>query len=163
MTEADQPSHNRVFEELVETNEDLIGLVAYSLYKQHKRDWLIRFRETQGISPSSRELNAFLLGVLLPEQVSKYRQAAAAALVDYAQAFVLAEEPRIREEAITERIASAAGQIESAGRWYRQILPGIAAAAIWTLFLIGLALLLRFAGIDILEIVQSVSAGTPPT
>ncbi len=160
MNPADEPTYNRVFEELVETNDDLIGLVAYSLYKQHKRDWLIKFRATHGAGPSRQELDAFLLGVLLPEQITKYRQAAADALVDYAQAFVAAEEPRIREAAISQRIQSAAEHIESAGRWHRQILPGIAATAIWTLFLIGLALLLRFAGIDILDTLESVSAGS---
>ncbi len=72
-----------------------------------------------------------------------------------------AEEPRIREEAISERIASAAGRIEAAGLWYRQILPGIAAAAIWTLFLIALALVLKFGGIDVLGILQSVSPESP--
>jgi hypothetical protein len=163
MSEADQPSYNRVFEALVETNDDLTGLVAYSLYKQHKRDWLIRFREATGASPSSQELNAFLLSVLLPDQIAQYRQAAADALVGYAQAFVLAEEPKIREEAISQRIALAAHQIESAGRWQRQIVPGIAAAAIWTLFLIALALLLRFAGIDVLDIIESVSARSRAT
>jgi hypothetical protein len=110
-------NYNRVYEELVESNDDLVGLVAYSLYKQHKRDWLIKFANTRGSPPGNAELEAFLLGVLLPEQVAKYRQAAADALVDYAQASVAAEAPRIREEAISERVSSLATVIERAGSW----------------------------------------------
>lgn len=163
MSEAGERNYNRVFEELVKSNDDLVGFVAYSLYKQHKRDWLIRYRDVHGSNPGTAELDAFLLGVLLPEQIAQYRQSAADALVDYAQASVAAEEPRIREEAISERVSSAADRIEGAGRWHRQIFPGLAATAIWTLFLISLALLLKFAGIDVLDIIQSVSTeGSQP-
>jgi hypothetical protein len=32
---------NRIFERLVVADDDVVGLVAYSVYKRHKRDWIV--------------------------------------------------------------------------------------------------------------------------
>jgi hypothetical protein len=159
MSESDDRSYNRVYEALVRSDDDLVGLVAYSLYKQHKRDWLIKFRQVRGVDPDPDQLDAFLLGERLPEQVARYHQAAAEALVDYSQASLAAEEPRIREEAIGERIAAAAHRIEASGRWYRQIPAGIISALIYTVLLIAVLLVLRYAGVDLDSILDRVGEG----
>lgn len=156
MRDSEAPRYNRVYENLVQSNDDLVGLVAYSLYKQHKRDWLISFEETHGSRPSNAELEAFLLGVLVPEQIAKYRQAAAEALVDYAQASVAAEEPRIREEAISQRVSGLAVSVERAAAWYRQVPAGIASALVYTLVLIAFLLVLRYAGVDLASIIDQI-------
>ena len=47
MTEAERKPYNTVYEKLVQRDDDLIGLIAYALYKQHRRDWLIAYRQRE--------------------------------------------------------------------------------------------------------------------
>lgn len=49
-------NHNRVYENLVEHNSDLIGLVAYGLYKEYKREQVIKIKESKKRSPNKIEL-----------------------------------------------------------------------------------------------------------
>jgi hypothetical protein len=58
MTEAERKPYNTVYEKLVQRDDDLIGLIAYALYKQHKRDWLIAYRQREGREPSAAELTS---------------------------------------------------------------------------------------------------------
>jgi hypothetical protein len=49
---ADPDPYNRVLEFLVEAddldNMDVVGVLAYGLYKLRKRDWIVQFRQANG-------------------------------------------------------------------------------------------------------------------
>src|SRR3546814_8689464 len=47
--------YNRIFEMLVTASDDLVGLVAYALYKRHKRDWLLALRSKREPTPEDAE------------------------------------------------------------------------------------------------------------
>jgi hypothetical protein len=70
------PGGHTVYTSIVKHDEDLVGLIAYSLYKQDK----LAFREKQradiGRDATPEELMAFARGVCLPGQVAAYRQRA---------------------------------------------------------------------------------------
>jgi hypothetical protein len=68
--------HNPMFELLVQGESDVTGLLAYSLYKQNKRDWLIAFQATDGRDPDGAETAAFILAERLPRRVATYRRLA---------------------------------------------------------------------------------------
>ncbi|MDE2018546.1 MAG: hypothetical protein KGI57_12680, partial [Hyphomicrobiales bacterium] len=70
--------HNAVLEALVKGDQDIQGHVAYSIYEQHKRDWLNAFRERAGRSPTTAELQAYLVGEQTPRRLAAYRHLAAA-------------------------------------------------------------------------------------
>lgn len=57
-----EPRYNPIFEKLVEDEktQDLVGLVAYGLYKNGKRNWVIRYRENHGKAPGNVELDAYV-------------------------------------------------------------------------------------------------------
>ncbi|MGL4243172.1 MAG: hypothetical protein ACRCTI_18820, partial [Beijerinckiaceae bacterium] len=71
---ADDP--NPMFGLLVENDDDVAGLLAYGLYKQNKRDWLLAHRARAGREPTSAELEAFILGERIPRRVTTYRRLA---------------------------------------------------------------------------------------
>jgi hypothetical protein len=75
-TLAPEDLRNPIFELLVQSESDLTGLLAYSLYKQNKRDWLIAFRATHGRDPEAAETEAFILGERLPRRTATYRRLA---------------------------------------------------------------------------------------
>jgi hypothetical protein len=68
--------HNPLFELLVQSEGDVTGLLAYSLYKQNKRDWLIAYQATHSHDPGAAETAAFILAERLPRRVATYRRLA---------------------------------------------------------------------------------------
>ncbi len=63
---------NAVFVNLVREDGDIIGLVAYSIYKQNKVDWLHAFQKSLGREPSEAELNAYIIGESTPRRLGIY-------------------------------------------------------------------------------------------
>jgi hypothetical protein len=78
---SEKVSRNRMFEELVSNDEDLIGLVAYALYKQSKRDWLMAFEAEKGRVPTEEELKSYIIGECTPRRIETYRRLGADSLV----------------------------------------------------------------------------------
>ncbi|MGL5115686.1 MAG: hypothetical protein ACRC7G_17685 [Beijerinckiaceae bacterium] len=67
---------NPLFGLLVQGERDVPGLLAYSLYKQNKRDWLIAFEAKQDRAPTDAEIDAFILGERIPRRLQTYRRLA---------------------------------------------------------------------------------------
>jgi hypothetical protein len=67
---------NPVFELVVQGEHDVVGLLAYGLYKQNKRDWLIAHLAKEGREPTAAESDAFILGERIPRRVATYRRLA---------------------------------------------------------------------------------------
>jgi hypothetical protein len=71
---------NAVFVSLVTGDQDIVGLVAYSIYKQNKHDWLIAFDKAKGRAPNDGEVQAYILGESTPRRLAIYRHLAEATL-----------------------------------------------------------------------------------
>jgi hypothetical protein len=69
-----------IFERLVSSDGDVIGLLAYSLSKQNKRDWLAAFRKVKGRDPDTAELDAFDIGETIDRRIGTYRKLAEVAI-----------------------------------------------------------------------------------
>lgn len=69
-----------IFDRLVTGDGDVVGLLAYSLSKQNKRDWLVAFRKEKGRDPDSVELDAFDIGETIDRRIGTYRKLAEVAL-----------------------------------------------------------------------------------
>lgn len=69
-----EPSeHNEIFTKLVSGDDDIVGLVAYSIYKQNKIDWMRAFEAHAGRAPNEQEFAAYIVGENTPRRVSTYR------------------------------------------------------------------------------------------
>ena len=53
---------NLVFSSLVRGDADITGLVAYSIYKQNKLDWLQAFEAVKSRAPDEAEVSAYIIG-----------------------------------------------------------------------------------------------------
>ena len=71
---------NLVFSSLVRGDGDIAGLVAYSIYKQNKLDWLQAFETAKSRAPNEAELSAYVLGESTPRRLATYRHLAEATL-----------------------------------------------------------------------------------
>jgi len=64
----------------VTPDEDVAGLVAYSLYKQNKRAWLDDFVKATGRMPNEAESRAYIIGENTERRLATYRHLAAETL-----------------------------------------------------------------------------------
>jgi hypothetical protein len=69
-----------VFKKLVNADDDLVGLIAYGLYKQNKHEWLATFEKSCGRRPGADEFTAYVLGEGTTRRVTAYRRLAEALL-----------------------------------------------------------------------------------
>jgi hypothetical protein len=65
-----------IFAELVQAEDDTVGLLAYALYKQNKRDWLVSFSKEHDREATEGEVEAYHLGERTPRRVLTYRRLA---------------------------------------------------------------------------------------
>ena len=69
-----------IFTGLVKADTDVVGLVAYSIYKQNKHDWLVAFRRQRGRDPDDAEVSAYILGEGTARRLATYRHLATATI-----------------------------------------------------------------------------------
>jgi hypothetical protein len=69
-----------IFQLLVTNDSDIIGLVAYALYKQSKLDWMRQFESERSRWPDDAELSSFIIGEGTSRRLATYRHLAETAL-----------------------------------------------------------------------------------
>lgn len=74
--EIQDAGRNAVFAALVKGDQDITGLVAYSIFKQNELDWLSEFRSAKGREPSETEADAYIIGESTPRRLATYRHLA---------------------------------------------------------------------------------------
>jgi hypothetical protein len=71
---------NAVFSSLVTADTDVVGLVAYAIYKQNKHDWLVAFRRQRGREPDENDHAAYIVGEGTARRLATYRHLAEATI-----------------------------------------------------------------------------------
>lgn len=100
--------YNHIFDELVGDERDFVGIVAYTIYKRQKVEWLKRFEEEHERPATDDEVAAgFAKFSNLPSQISSYREQAIE-LVDNFLDVALGETiEEIREEMLKNAVVLA--------------------------------------------------------
>jgi hypothetical protein len=101
-----------VFGSLVTADDDIVGLVAYSIYKQHENDWLTAFRKAKGRDPSEAESSAFIIGEGTARRLATYRHLAEATLAGRGPQVPVGS----AASALTQRAAPAAARQAAAAK-----------------------------------------------
>ena len=136
-------AYNAVFERLVNDGDDIEGFIAYGLYKQAKREWLVDHHAVHGKRPSTAELaayNAFWTDTSL----QSLRENAESALSAYAESVVEVATPGIQAEAL-----------RSGRPIWKDLLIGATSALTYSLLLIIAAYLLKVFGNDFVDAFQN--------
>jgi hypothetical protein len=78
--EAAADERQSVFTSLVGDDSDVVGLVAYSIYKQNKHDFLVAFHRQSARPPNEAEISAYIMGEATPRRLAIYRHLAQSTL-----------------------------------------------------------------------------------
>ncbi len=149
MRSSPTPPRNLVYDHLVEGDDDVIGLICYSLYKKDKRDWIIAWRNQHATDPAPDQVEAFVAAQMTFAQRDRYRTAARQVLDAYASVAVEMEKPLIVREGIAGRVDEAVKRVESSGRWWKQFPAALLGGMLATAILVGAVAILVALDIDI--------------
>ncbi|WP_051558982.1 hypothetical protein [Allorhizobium undicola] len=162
---AREAGYNKVLEYYIEDfgsgELDLVGILAYGLYKRQKRDWIVQYKTLNaGRKPSTQEVYAVTSSYLTEDLKNTLRNRASDILSGYADTYVQAIDPQIRIDALNSEALRQARDIETAiknqSTFWSQVWVGIVSTAIWTLFITAIALTVAFFGSDILDAIKSI-------
>jgi hypothetical protein len=69
-------NHN-IFDDMIEDDNDFVGKVAYSLYKQEKVAWVKHFNSENNVYPTKEEIQKFFhVPAARPESIKRFRKEA---------------------------------------------------------------------------------------
>lgn len=112
--------YNRMFERLVEAEDEprLTGLLAYALYKERKRDWMIRFRAEKERDPTPEEVENYVFSIG-PHELEDFRTAARQMVGEAAESYLAGSEDALRaqiaDEVFAGHAAAAVARLSDAG------------------------------------------------
>lgn len=89
-------NYNFIYNKLVLGGDDLVGLIAYSIYKQHKIEFINKYVEEAGKDPEEDDLRSFHLSSATDTQLELYRSQAEIILSDIV---ISGAEEKIQESA----------------------------------------------------------------
>lgn len=138
--------YNAIFEKLVDDappDEQVAGAIAYVFYKVAKREWVMDFCERNGRPPNDAELNAYI-ATWTESRISGVADQARSSLASFASYVIEKERPRIVEEALRER------------SFWREAGVAFVGAFFYTVALLIFAVILKFAHIDLLAILEKI-------
>lgn len=75
-----EKQYNYIYSKLVSSPEDVIGLLAYSIYKQHKIEFIEDFKKKKGSAPTDADIENFIMSSVTQSQLEKYKESANAIL-----------------------------------------------------------------------------------
>ncbi|WP_102959526.1 hypothetical protein [Mangrovicella endophytica] len=146
MGNAGEPRYNPLFGQFVGEGQaderTLSGMVAYCLYKIAKREWAVEFFQRNGRRPTEVELDEYTR-TWTATRISGTQKEADAVLLAFAASVIDENTPSIREDALR-------------GTFLTSVINSILAAFLYTLILIGIVILLRFSGVDLLSVYQAI-------
>lgn len=68
--------YNFIYEQLVISDDDLVGLVAYGIYKKHKIEFISKIKAEEHRDPTEDECRSFFAASTTESQLTKYRSEA---------------------------------------------------------------------------------------
>lgn len=90
-----EKQYNFIYSKLITGKDDVVGMLAYSIYKQHKIEFIEDFKVKKGKAPEDSDLEYFIISSIAPSQLAKYRESACAILSENVAAAVQDELSRI--------------------------------------------------------------------
>jgi hypothetical protein len=144
-TDSGATNYNRIFEKLVKNPSDpsLEEMVSYFIYKRSKREWATEFYERNGKKPDDQHLAAYVETYTTSrlEGISKEGSGIVAAFAD---SVIDEVTPQILRRALKEK------------SFIRDALVATVGAMFYTVCLIVIFLILKFADIDVYSIAEKV-------
>lgn len=131
-------SRHQTFTKLVTDDKDFVGMVAYTIYKNEKLDWIAQFKaQNSNVEPTESELRQFNLTTDSDLRIQQYRQMAETSVNNFVRETISDEltqyQVAVRDDAIVK--AAKKGFWQGIGE---NVIAGIIGAGIVTLFQLGM-------------------------
>lgn len=105
-------SYNHIYKKLVEDENDLIGHIAYSIYKANKIEFIEKFKEEHGKLPSEDEIKPFHDFSCTESTISLYKMKSEAIVYDFIEEVQNGYKKDMEEDYIHKQNQHLAGIIE---------------------------------------------------
>ena len=132
-------NYNTVFERLVDDINDgrsqVVGIIAYGMYKISKREWITEHREQVGAAPGDDDMRKFALAQT-NTNLDGYRAQAEQILASYAEALLAEERPKIIKDALR-------------GTFWSSVWSSIVATFIFSIILICMVIIAEKLGFGV--------------
>jgi hypothetical protein len=137
-------THNTLYERFVDEGDNQVqGYIAYGLYKNAKREWVVGFKEANQRDPTPDEVAGYV-SAYTEQTIATYETQAAAVLAAFAEGAIADARADIVEEALR-------------GSFWGSVWQSIFANALYTLILVALVFALALAGVDILGLFEKIA------
>jgi hypothetical protein len=117
--------HSDLFERLVKDADDLVGLVAYGLYQQRKREWMAAHEKMRGSAPTEDDLKAHALNYQ-QSMIDAIKTEAEGILFAFSDEIMEAKKPQMISDALnartTEELASLRSSIRKISSYRHHII-----------------------------------------
>ncbi|MCC8994177.1 MAG: hypothetical protein LM550_10925 [Candidatus Contendobacter sp.] len=159
-------SRDTVFTRIVESEHDVLGMIAYNFYKLHKQEYCQELEIRHQRPPTPEELDLFKASVT-EQQVESYRQRAVVVLqsfVDEVAGASITDELQKIESHYFQRLENHLNALCPAqlpNFWYG-VAQGVVASILFVAFVGFTAFLLRALDIDVLGFAKSTGENVVP-
>ena len=75
-----EKQYNYIYSRLVKDQNDVVGMLAYSIYKQHKIEFIENIKKKKNAAPTDSDIENFIMSSVTSSQLEKYRESANAVL-----------------------------------------------------------------------------------
>lgn len=144
---SEQRRYNFIYRQLVESEDDVIGLVAYGIYKQHKIEFIRSFKEKNDKDPEDRDCDTFYLTSTTPDQLRKYRDQAENLFSSLVASTTNEEIQRFEQEMLKTYESKIDDSVKkSMPTTMKSFWLGVLGSFIATLVMVGISVLFYFYG-----------------
>jgi hypothetical protein len=146
-------NYNYIYSQLVEDKADIIGHIAYALYKEEKIEYITKFKQDHGIEPNEDDLKPFNTISSTQSSLDRYKLVASCIMKEFLSN-TLEESMKDMEEWMNQNHLTQIGKVidpikpPSDSIWKRYmhgILQSILGSFLFMILLCGLIFILKFS------------------
>lgn len=138
--------YNYIYKQLVEDKNDIVGHVAYSLYKNDKIQYINQFKEENGREPKEGELKPFHDASCLEGSIERYKESAITLIGSFLDE-TLADTTRQIEDNYETHLRNIIKPLKT--KWWEAILQSVIGAFVFSLILAAFVFIYQNKGSDI--------------
>lgn len=142
--------YNNIYTKLVEGEDDIVGHVAYSLYKADKVQYIEKFKDDYGREPTEEELRPFHDSSCLSGAIKRYQASAVELLKSFLDETLLETVQQTEQQQKTEYQAKLESitPLSSWKRYGEGILQSIIGAFLFAGIIAIITFIIQFKGTD---------------
>ncbi len=138
--------YNFIYEQLVQGEDDVIGHIAYSLYKSDKIQYIEKFKaEHNGCDLEEEDLKSFHDVSTLESSIQRYRNTALDILQDFSN-YVISDQVEQIEADFEEHLRRVVKPLKT--KWWEAIVQSVIGAFVFAVIVAAMAFVIQYKGVE---------------